>query len=233
MSLSPARFTGGIATRGGLHASGPFGVLEFDERELSIRGVGLAKWIGLRGVRASRGETQAIRLSTGALAVRVSIIRADGTEVEPYFAASQRGRVRQALIERNWPIVEDRWNFGLRGKQASGEGDATAADPAERRKRTAFKWLSRAVGVGGLVLLAFIWTRPLHATVSGVVYDCGTVASSPMHYNQFPAKLGSEAGRACQHASNRQFFEGWVVAVIGGPLGFALRLGAQRGSRRE
>lgn len=109
-----ASFVGGIARRGGWHASAPMAKLEFDTDELIIRPASVAKRLGLHEVRASRRETKAIRLSTGVLAVRVSVIQMDGMEVEPYFTVMRRRPVRNALEEQAWPVVEDRWKFGRR-----------------------------------------------------------------------------------------------------------------------
>ena len=55
----------------------------FDADELTIRPTSLAKSFGIGEVRTTRPETKAIRLSTGVLAVRVSVIRSDGIEIEP------------------------------------------------------------------------------------------------------------------------------------------------------
>jgi hypothetical protein len=118
--LPPAVFTGGMARRGGWQARGPFARLEFDAEHLAIKAKALAKALGLREVRAARATTQAIRLSTGVLAVRVSVIQHAGTEVEPYFATMSRRRVRQALVARGWPVVEDRWRFARRPADAPG-----------------------------------------------------------------------------------------------------------------
>jgi hypothetical protein len=107
-----ASFVGGIATRGGWHVSAPMARLQFDGEHLLIRPTSLPYALGLQEVRASKADTKAIRLSTGILAVRVSVIRSDGTEAEPYFTVMTRGRVRKALEERGWPVVEDRWKFG-------------------------------------------------------------------------------------------------------------------------
>jgi hypothetical protein len=109
-----ASFVGGMATRGGWHASGPMARLEFDNNNLVIRPTAAAKLVRLGEVKAAKADTQAIRLSTGILAVRVSVIRSDGVEVEPYFTVMRRGRVRKALEERGWPVVEDHWKFGRR-----------------------------------------------------------------------------------------------------------------------
>jgi hypothetical protein len=73
-----ALFVGGIAERGGWHASGPFAELEFDSDYLVIRPVRLAKRLGLKDVAARRSDTKAIRLSTGVLGVRVSVVQASG-----------------------------------------------------------------------------------------------------------------------------------------------------------
>lgn len=110
--LPRATFTGGIAVRGGWRASGPFARLDIGDEDLVIRASPVARKLGLSDVIAIRSETKGTRLSTGALAVRVSVIRSDGTEVEPYFAAAGRARIRTALHERGWPIIEDHWKFG-------------------------------------------------------------------------------------------------------------------------
>ena len=111
---APSVFTGGIAERGGWHASGPFARLEVGDDLLVIRATRLATVVGLHDVQAQKAETKAVRLSTGVLAVRVSVIRADGVELEPYFTAMSRGPIRRALLARGWPVVEDKWRFGLR-----------------------------------------------------------------------------------------------------------------------
>ena len=89
--------------------------LRIDEGCLVISPLGVPRYFGPTEIRVSRSETNAIRLSTGIFAVRVSVIWSDGKEVEPYFTVKRRGLVRQALQERGWPVVEDHWWFGFRG----------------------------------------------------------------------------------------------------------------------
>jgi hypothetical protein len=79
------------------------GRLEIGDNDLAIYGTAIARRVALGEVRVTRDGTNAVRLSTGVLAVRVSIIGSDGTELEPYFAALARRRVREALRDRGWP----------------------------------------------------------------------------------------------------------------------------------
>jgi len=99
-------------TASGWRASWPMAHLEFDENDLAIWSSAVPEYFGPDELRVARDRTKAVRLSTGFLGVRVSVIRLDGTELKPYFAALRRGPVRQALHERGWPVVEDRWKFG-------------------------------------------------------------------------------------------------------------------------
>ena len=57
---------------------------------------------------------------------------------------------------------------------------------------------SRLVLVVGLLIVVAVALLPLRVEVSGRRYDCGTVASSPFHYRQYPRLYGTEAGKACQ-----------------------------------
>ena len=101
-----ASFTGGIHQRpGGGGASFPFGHLEFDDEQLRMWGFGKA-------VAVRREAIRGVRLSTGILATRVSVVYLDGSESNVYFAALGRGPVRQALQERGWPVIDER----LRGR---------------------------------------------------------------------------------------------------------------------
>ena len=53
-----------------------------------------------------RQEVAAVRLSTGVLAVRVSVIDLNGNALVPFFTAVSRRRIRMALRDRTW-VVED------------------------------------------------------------------------------------------------------------------------------
>jgi hypothetical protein len=119
MAPVTANFVGGIAKRGGWHASGPAARLEFDRDQLVIRSKKFSKRLGLGDVSVRREACNAVRLSTGILAVRVSVIDRDGIEIEPYFTATRRGPVRRALQARGWPVIEDRWRFGRLGRASS------------------------------------------------------------------------------------------------------------------
>jgi hypothetical protein len=88
--------------------------LQFDEHDLVIWSSAVPRYFGPNELRVSRRDTKALRLSTGFLAVRVSVIRLDGTELRPAFTVFKRGPVRQALQERGWPVVEDRGKYGRR-----------------------------------------------------------------------------------------------------------------------
>jgi hypothetical protein len=88
--------------------------LRFDEDDLVITPLLVTRHFGPTELQFSRRDTKAIRLSTGIFAVRVSVIRSDGTEVAPYFKLTRRDPVRQALRQRGWPVVEDRWQLGYR-----------------------------------------------------------------------------------------------------------------------
>jgi len=109
--MEPASFVGGIVTASGWRATWPMARLEFDENDLAIWSSAVPKYFGPGELRVARRDTKAIRLSTGVLAVRVSVIRPDGNEAEPYFTVLRRGPLRQALHQRGWPVVEDRWTF--------------------------------------------------------------------------------------------------------------------------
>jgi len=94
-------FRGGVRTRSalGFGASYPFGHLDFDEDRLRIWGFGMLVDVGRASVRA-------VRLSTGILATRVTVIGDDGVESDVYFAALRRGTVRRALREHGWDVIE-------------------------------------------------------------------------------------------------------------------------------
>jgi len=84
--LATSHVRGRDRRTGAWHASGPMGRLEFDSDDLVIRSTNIARRLGIGEVRTRKADTKAIRLSTGVLAVRVSVVRSDGTELEPYFA---------------------------------------------------------------------------------------------------------------------------------------------------
>jgi hypothetical protein len=88
--------------------------LRFDQDCLVITPLLKTRYFGPTEMQFSRRDTTAVRLSTGIFAVRVSVIRSDGKELEPYFKLMSRGPVRQALRQRDWPVVEDRWQLGYR-----------------------------------------------------------------------------------------------------------------------
>lgn len=100
--LPKASFTGGIRERpGGFGVSWPFGHLEFDRDRLRIWGIG-------DGVDVRRDEVRGVRLSTGILATRVSVVYPDGSESQVYFAALIRRPVRKALRRLRWTVLEGR-----------------------------------------------------------------------------------------------------------------------------
>lgn len=95
-----ASFTGGVRERpGGWGASAPFGHLEFDDAELHIWGAGM-------DLRVVKGAVKGIKLSAGILASRVSVVWADGSLADVYFAALGRRAIRDALRQRGWPVIE-------------------------------------------------------------------------------------------------------------------------------
>jgi|JI10StandDraft_1071094.scaffolds.fasta_scaffold588276_1 hypothetical protein len=101
---NPVTFVGGIGSPMGWHFSAPMGRLAFDEQRLVISGVGPAATAGT--VDMLRQEVAAVRLSTGVLAVRVSVIDLNGNALVPFFTAVSRRRIRMALRDRTW-VVED------------------------------------------------------------------------------------------------------------------------------
>lgn len=57
---------------------------------------------------AGRSEVEAIRLNTGLIFTRVSIVRLNGYESNVWFATSAREAVQRALESRGWPTMSDR-----------------------------------------------------------------------------------------------------------------------------
>jgi hypothetical protein len=101
-----AWFRGGIG-HPGWHVSWPFGHLVFDRETLTIWGASMR-------VNAPRSKVRAIRLSSAVLAVGARVVWADGGVDPTYFAALSRRAVREALIERGWPVEETKFGRGVR-----------------------------------------------------------------------------------------------------------------------
>lgn len=75
----------------------PFGHLEFDDQTLTLWGIGSE-------FRVTKSQIEGVQLSRGILASRVSIVMADRSTSEVYFAALGRRTIRQALQERGWRV---------------------------------------------------------------------------------------------------------------------------------
>jgi hypothetical protein len=72
-------------------------------------------------------------------------------------------------------------------------------------------WVLSLVALG-LVLASMV--RPIHVVENGHRFDCGTSASSPFHYRQYPRLYGRDAGQACQQELDNTFNLEFGIVVL-------------------